>query len=59
MIIIGCLHDAGFACRTNKCWTECFKIIDSVHPVFLFLSSYSKNGKYPNFCWTEISYYLW
>ena len=58
---IGCSHNACFACRTNKCWTEFFKIIDSVQHLlgFLFFSSYSKNRKYPTFCWTEISYYLW
>ena len=26
--VIGCSHDAGFACRTNKCWIEFLKIID-------------------------------
>ena len=57
MSIIGCLHDAGFAYRTNKCWIEFFKIIDSVQHLlgFLFFSSYSKIGKYPNFCCTEIN----
>ena len=56
-IVIGCSHDACFACRTNKCWTEFFKIIDSVQHLlgFLFFSSYSKNRKYPIFCWTEIN----
>ena len=55
--IIGCSHDACFTCRTNKCWTEFFKIIDSVQHLlgFLFFSSYSKNRKYPIFCWTEIN----
>ena len=55
--VIGCSHDACFACRTNKCWTEFFKIIDSVQHLlgFLFFSSYSKNRKYPIFCWTEIN----
>ena len=52
-IVIGYSHDACFACRMNKC----FKIIDSVQHLleFLFFSSYSKNGKYPNFCWTEMN----
>ena len=32
-------HDAYFDCRTNKCWTECFKIIDSVQHLLDFYFS--------------------